>query len=135
MSFQLPIYTFTNDINDRLLDALLLDLSVRYWGDELILLFQIENSNSIGLVFSLCEKVEYTTDASIRFNTRSDGKLISTTRFDQNKVYNTDNLSIIPYYYQGIKYNNIDNKHVFDVDLSMMHIKVVCRNCYIEEKS
>lgn len=112
-------------------DALLLDLSVRLWGDELVLLFQ-KDDKKIELVFSLCDYVEYSTDASIEYKSKKNGRLVSESRFDSGKVYNRNDLKRIPYYYHDISYRKVDNKKCFTLDLSMMKIQVVCKDLYID---
>jgi len=124
---------FVNDFSVLILelsDAILLDLSIRSLGDELVLLFQ-KKGKKYELVFSLCDHVEYTTDASVAHYTKRDGCLLKSTRIDVGKIYKRDDLQKIPYYYHSIEYKKKDDMYCFTLDVSMMNIQVVCRDLYI----
>ena len=124
---------FVNDFSVLILelsDAILLDLSIRSWGDELVLLFQ-KAEKKYELVFSLCDHVEYTTDASVAYYSKRDGSLLKSTRIDVGKIYKRDDLQKIPYYYHSIEYQKKDDMYCFTLDVSMMNIQVVCKDLYI----
>ncbi|WVD67343.1 hypothetical protein RHO12_06095 [Orbus sturtevantii] len=100
-------------------DLLILDLQVKYFGDEIYLFIEKNDNVCWKISFLSCYKVNYQTDANWRGNFR---------------VKDTGPKS--GYYGQDItvkKYETDTNFIETSLDLSIMTVKITCKNILVEE--
>lgn len=100
-------------------DLLILNLEIKYFGDEVLLYIEKDESTCHKINFLFCYKVNYETDANWRGNF---------------KVKNSSPWS--GYYGQDITLEKYEEKEEFtkcSVDLSIMTMTIVCKDILVEE--
>ena len=100
-------------------DLLILNLEIKYFGDEVLLYIEKDESTCHKISFLFCYKVNYETDANWRGNF---------------KVKNTGPRS--GYYGQDITLEKYEENEEFtkgSVDLSIMTMTIVCKDILVEE--
>ena len=102
-------------------DSQLLDFTIRYCGDEAEIIFENNDNMVYVITFFYCKNVEYTTDASNRWNNL--------------KVREMNRLQM-PYYVQDISVLEDMNECFFEFQLNIypIYIRIVCKNIKIDKK-
>lgn len=101
-------------------DLKILDLQIKYFGDEVIIYVYNDDDTSWKISFSSCYKVNYETDATWRTITHV---------CDMKRPQ-------LGYYGQDITLNEskeFDGFYDVTIDLTILTAKIVCREIYVEK--